>query len=499
MLKYKEFVNWLNEADLGSAEFDKGGGKYRKMLLDKLDSEGDLMIGPKYHKYVGSSSIAIGTIENIDYIKDYLKTDKVISAKGPHMIIGDKKIPLTYILKTGQFSHPPKTDTDIKESMVVYYYYNPNIDILADTEAAAKACENIPSNALHPNTREKLESWILETDDSFMDKLSQWKSCADILPSGLFLDRGQYYNEIKNIGRKLSGMGSADNWCPGDIYLYNEADMAEIFEHAKTSTDIAQLNAIFSNKLEPNTKTFHGAVTAISLKEEVARSGKAKGYMKNISPKDTVYNLTTAEMDLCKNDREKSILLIKQWQDKIESVLSSSGLNTTYVRHNPDELKPDQIAPKLGSIKLSYYLLTLPKNSSDEADSNLLGIYKFGMKQGLPDVNPPYYKVTGKTSGKATVELITAGDTITLEFGGMDSSETKLVVVDKNTRRDLLFYYYVSKGDSIYEVTLVIGGGGGKQQKMEFFTPELIANPKDDPASIKKVESLYLRRAKGNI
>ena len=76
--------------------------------------------------------------------------------------------------------------------------------------------------------------------------------------------------------------------------------------------------------------------------------------------------------------------------------------------------------------------------------------------------------------------------------------ETKLVVIDKKTRRDLLFYYYVSKGDSIYEVNLVIGGGGGKQQKMEFHTPELIANPKDDPSSIKKVEALYLQRAKGN-
>jgi len=499
LLDYQSFL--LNESAMAPIQWKKHDGKYRTAFLELLNKNGSIELDPEYSSKWGMSSIAVSSIENLNDLKNYVNSNKVIDKNGPFMVVGKLTIPLTNILKTGQLHVGGKTstDTDIKESMVVYYYYNPNIDVLADNEAASAACGNIPTNALHAKVFAKLQNWLLTVDDDVSDKLADWKSSANALPSGLFLDRGDLYSFVKTAGFRLSGVGSVDQWCPGDVYLYNRGDSSLITSHVNSSTEIGQLNLLFSNSLNPNHGTVYGVITAISLKEEAARSGKAKGFIKNISNKDTIYNLTKDEIKMCSDEPDKAIIAISDWQTKIEGVLNSSGLSTHYIKGDPNKLSLKQLPQKLASQKLCYYLLTLPSGSPNEVDTNLLGIYKFGMKQGNSDVNPPYYKVSGSTSGNAKVERITSGDVISLLLGGNDSKETQMVINDSDTRQDILLFYYLSKGDDMYEITLVIGGGGNSQGKMEFFSPILIGNVKNDPSVANSVINMVQQRSSGNV
>ena len=54
---------------------------------------------------------------------------------------------------------------------------------------------------------EKLKKWLSEADKDVKNNLLDWKSSAAALPKGYFLDRGNLYNHIKDIAKKISGVG----------------------------------------------------------------------------------------------------------------------------------------------------------------------------------------------------------------------------------------------------------------------------------------------------
>jgi hypothetical protein len=497
----------LYESAMSPAQWTKGGGKYRTMFQEFLkDGSKELKIDPEYTNKFKASSFKVSDITNLEEIIAYIGGGGEISAKGPFLKIGkpEMAVPLTYLQKTGVFTTLSKSasDTDTKEGMVVYYYYNQDVDLMKmDSDDAAELVNNIPAGCLHPKVVEKIKTWILAFDDSNKDQAEQWKSASNALSSfknaGYLLDRNEVLIPVRAAARSLSGL-APDNWCPGDVYLVDPSAKSNALNFANQATTIGDLNLLFNNTLVPRSSNSEpmGSLVAISLKQQVARLGRAKEFLKTLSPADAKYNLTKEELEKGKTDEQWVKDEIRVYQQKIASASASSGITVAYTPSDVDKIRKDKLVDKLAAIKLAYHLLTLPKDSADDLDSNLLSILKFGMKSANSAVNPPYWKITGQTKGGANVESITGGDSFSLLVGGFDNKETKLAIHDSSTRLDIMLFYYVSIGDQAYEIRLRAATTSSKQAGLEFEGKDAIGNMTQDPAgTTAKIDSLFQKRS----
>jgi hypothetical protein len=509
LLDYKSFIlneQTLFESAMMPAEWKKHNGKYRELLYNLLnDSSKKLQIDPDYSGKWGNS-IEVSSIENIEDVKNFVKGSQTIDGKNPLMKVGKNEIPLTHLLKTGQFTFQSKTstDTDTKEGMVVYFYYNPDINILDDNEKAADAVNNINGNALHPNTLKKLRAWILEADNDNIDQINDWKSAGQLLQafrSSYDIDRYNLLTTIRSKASSLTGL-KPDNWCPGDFYLYDKAAASTIVEYVKNAQTIGELNLLFSDSFSSrsNSSVPMGSMVAVSLKQEQARLGRAKEYLSTISPGDAVYNLTKEELAKGSGDPNWTRNEIMLYQDKLSAACGKSEINAYYSKGNVNNIKNESLLNKLAAIKLAYYLLTLPSESPSNMDNNLLSILKFGLKQHSPDVNPAYFKIIGQSKGAAKLESIQSGDALALLIGGLNSSQTKLVVYDADTRLDILMFYYAAIGDTAYEIRLRAATTNSKQAGLEFEGKTPIGDISQDAnAVMSAINSAFDKRSSGQL
>lgn len=100
-------------------------------------------------------------------------------------------------------------------------------------------------------------------------------------------DRGQEYDKIRNnavtLTKKQGLTVWVDKWCPADIFIYNDTTSMKEAQSAKfLNIDDSSLNAKFQSDINNITK----GITAISLKEEVARAGSATSFTKNLNRKE---------------------------------------------------------------------------------------------------------------------------------------------------------------------------------------------------------------------
>jgi hypothetical protein len=494
LLDYQNFLlneGALYESAMSPAQWEKDGGKYRKMFQEFLkDSTKELKIDPEFQKNFRVSAFKVFDITNLEEIIAYIAGGGAVSSKNPVMKVGKEEIPLTKLQKTGVFTTLSKsaTDTDTKEGMVVYYYYNQDVDLMVmDADDAAQLVSNIPSGCLHPKVIEKIKNWIIAFDESNNVQANQWKSAANALSgfknSGYLLDRYTVLTPIRAAARKLSGL-SADNWCPGDVYLVDPSAKSSAISTAESATTIGEINLLFNNEFSPRPSSQEpmGSLLAISLKQEAARLGRAKEYLKTISPADAKYNLTKYELEKADSDEAWVKAEISSYQQKISTIAAESGINVSYTPSNVDLIKQQNLPDKLAAIKLAYHLLSLPNDDGDNLDSNLLSILKFGLKQSNKAVNPPYWKITGQSQGSAEIEFIHGGDELSLLVGGFDSRETNLVILDSSNRLDIVMFYYVAIGSQAYEIRLRAATTSSKQAGLEFEGKDYIGSVTQDPA-----------------
>ena len=507
LLNYTDFINESNlfESEMTPAEWNTKP-KYREAMMNFLgDGNKELKIDPKFSNKYSFSSFKVKDIENIDEIKNFMESPNKVSASGPLLKIKNIYIPLTHLQKTGVFTvlSATSTDTDTKEGMVVYFYYNQNIDFWKDIDASVAAVNNINKASLHGNTAEKLKTWIANADQSIKEhkeRVNEWQSAANALKSfadaGYQMDRFKILNDVRFKARQLTGL-SPDNWCPGDVYLYDPSGLSAINETISKAELIGDINLLFSDSLSPRDKTNkgQGALVAISLKQAEARLGRAKEFIKAMAQKDTVFNLTKDEVEKCKKDVNWGREEIKKYQTDIQKFISSADITIKYDPQDPSGLKDIQVQSKLAAIKLAYHLLTLPNNNSNDIDSNLLSVLKFGLKQADPAVNPPYYKITGQSSGSAKVEFVHGGDTLSLLIKGLSNKESKLAIEDKNTRMEIRLFYYVAIGDIAHEIELSAKTTGNTQAGLEFQGKTSIGNEVEDPSGVEsKINALFSKR-----
>lgn len=504
LLDYASFV--LNEIRYAETKYRMEGGSDRATLNTKKE----------YAEFV-SKLVSVGADPDETYgITDYDKdaptvkhggggiTITIEDSKGKRFNLEAAETNLKGVLKKKAAEGAKETDTDTKEGMVVYYYYNQDVDLAtADLSAAAGLVSNIPAGDLFPSVTKKISQWILSYDDSGDDQANDWKSSgnamADFASAGYRLDRStEILVKIRTKAGELTGLAK-DNWCPGDVYLYDMSAQSNIIEYVNAAQNIGELNLLFSNAFSPRSSDANaiGSIIAVSLKQAQARLGKAKEYLTKLSPGDTKYNLTAEELDKCKTDTSWARLEIGSYQEKIQVLGDTSNIHVAYTPSNVEKINDAKLAGKLAAVKLAYHLLSLPKENAESLDSNLLACLKFGLKQSDPAVNPPYFKISGSTKGSASIESVKGSDTFALLVGGLDNVETKLSIVDSDTRLDILLFYYVSIGDIAYEIRLRVGGGGNKQAALEFEGKFPLGNIVSDPnETIAAVNDAFVKNSR---
>lgn len=121
----------------------------------------------------------------------------------------------------------------------------------------------------------------------YNNALSIAKLIQSIYKKPTLVDRGTEYEKIRENAKILTKKQGltiwVDKWCPADIYIYNDSNSMRMAQTAKfLSIDENSLNAIFQTDIGNTTK----GITAISLKEEVARAGSATSFAKNLKRKE---------------------------------------------------------------------------------------------------------------------------------------------------------------------------------------------------------------------
>lgn len=531
----------FNREGLNEAAFDGNWYKstmgYGNLILNKLKDEGKLVfiINPntsaKNHKRVTVDILRDSNIENlISALEsgDLLKADKILRGGAENekyqYIFKDAKSSKTYRftqIYKGQFSgHDNVTKhTDIKEGMVVYFYYNDHYnnaeEVLDNLEVAENAINSIPKSSLNKKVRDKLISWIknLENNYNIRDKLNTYISSAKVLPKGLKIDRNEVYDEIRKIGATLSKL-APDNWNPGDFYMYNEGLEPKILKFIREAKDSLALKTLFAKNFdELNTDDILNSILSISLKEGEARAGKAKQYMKMRIP-DESYNVSSKEKNNIESGAPEYKWAWQKIQDMsttlqslINNINREKNVSAYYYGGNLEEMKKTAYEESKTTIetwvKQKYAALKLILNfinTSNDITKLLREIYLFGAKIHDITINPSYIKVTGDKKGKGKVEFFDAGDTIyiLLEDGGIRN--THFVVNNGSERQNIAIFFYVYRNNKAYEVRLDIGGGGNEQAKMEFQTPNIITDyEKHNSQMVDKIIVNYIKKRKQGI
>jgi hypothetical protein len=258
MLKYKEFINEV----LGSDSLNESisNVKLQKVIVDS--SFGNLDIASDEKRVKNTKNISIDDFDSL--IK---KTLGVLSTEIlPPGESGSKQFSSVKFDYDGKSRNivlagasvgddGSKTDTDTKESMVVFFYYNQDVDILSMQKSEIlKLVLNIPSGVLHPSAIKKIENWLSAFDKKNEYQINQWKSSANKMESfrsaGYDLDRFNILVPIRKKAKDLSGL-EYDNWCPADVYLFDPSAKSTILNYIENAKTIGELNLLFLDTFSP--------------------------------------------------------------------------------------------------------------------------------------------------------------------------------------------------------------------------------------------------------
>lgn len=364
------------------------------------------------------------------------------------------------------------TDTNVKEGLVVLLY-NSNV-----TEPFTK--ENFKENFNKLNNasfegvstiEKQLKSYlnVFSTDiegaskskaalDALNDPLSSALTIKKAYPDKKIIRDGAF-NTIRKLGAQVTKI-EADKWNPGDVYLeISEPEIPSLENLLKDPTPWSKLNTLFVN----NWGETNAPLVSISLKQERAQAGKAKGFLQKFSPSgiegtQQEYNLTPEEMEFTSDQYDEKINTIKE---KFKSRFAEGNPTVEY-KFDKNPSQPNQLRAKYSAYKALDYLLDHFKQEEDtSATSALAGLAAYGMS--VSGVNPTFFKVTGNSSGKPqTPTKFPAGASARL------TPKTKIVIEDRPTNGEIGISISVDiiEGNEVKDtkkLTVVARNNGGKQ------------------------------------
>ena len=370
-----------------------------------------------------------------------------------------------------------KSDTDVKEGLVVVFH-----DLIANTlpneviSALLPFNKNTPDNnvilfeeylnigdvtqvvadALGGKVSTKLKNYLEKAEKSPGDKtmtgvinnaFSIGNSLASLFPNSK-IRRDNKFNSIRTQASKATGLDQ-DKWNPGDIYISTGDNSSIIDDAIKKSQEtspstIAPINQLFNNDLN---KT-NSPLTAISLKDEKAQPGRAKGYLERFG-KEAYKLMGDVDLNSPIEDIEKEI---KTYRNKFSKIKGTDTTPIVYKQEPGKKVDNPELNKrrKLAAFKMLDHLSKQSKNLV----SPILGMFAYG--EGLDQdkrANPTFFKFTGKSDGSnPSIEKYPAGATVEFVDG------QPIVIKDSLT----------SGGITLEGVINIEGGKGNKETSRSF-------------------------------
>jgi len=331
------------------------------------------------------------------------------------------------------------TKTEVKEGLVVLLYnsditkpftkenFAENMDKLnkASFEGISNIEKNLKSYLNIFNEDIEAASNSKAAINNLNDPLSSALTIKKDYP-GKKLIRDGIFDTLRKIGYQATGI-EADKWNPGDVYLQiSEPKIPTVEEVQK---DYSKLNGLFVN----DWGSTDAPLVSISLKQERAQAGKAKGFIKKFNPSDIEgtqkeYNLTDKELKWTPEQYDEGINIIKE---KFKTRFPSDEEALIRYKFDKNPSQPNQLRAKYGAYKALDYLLD---NFSQESDTSpvsaLTQLAAYGMS--VSGVNPTFFKITGKSTGEPTKpSKFPAAATSRLTPG------TKIVIEDRPTNGEI--------------------------------------------------------------
>lgn len=303
------------------------------------------------------------------------------------------------------------------------------------------------------------------------------------------VDRGQLFEMIRKAATKITKL-DPDKWCPGDIYVYDAGTEPQIVDILKKAVanelvvtpvpadnpDAVGINSLFGGD--------NPLVYALSLKEEVALSGRATAFLKIKNIKGTEltasqFAITPEETQILKLYKDKTIPNVADLIQKYDSEYQSNKAEFISILGNKEygigkivnAASKRQSAAKSLEHQLGYlvskstcfrfmtsYLQDFDnlKNANDvmkQYKNPMVALTAFGVS--LSGFNPTFLKIVASSSGEeATVTVFEGQDSL------MMSSET-VTVTDTPTKAGFNFSFVTKMGEKDYQTTLDIRFAGG--------------------------------------
>jgi len=240
------------------------------------------------------------------------------------------------------------------------------IQIINDTYFGKKSARLVTKGITHLNKNQIIDKKEI---GFYLNAISAAKTCLTFNMN--VVDRGNLFESIRSVASKIT-MIEPDKWCPGDIYLYDEAsipDIVSILEQSLKTKNIISIIEDGKIKEVGLNQLFEGEsplIYAISLKEEESLSGRATAFLnvKSLQGKELAaktFKFQPEEIQILKTYKDRKIpnandLIPKYEAERNENkqifidAIASFGLNSTEgirKKKSKKEMEPEQ---KLGNL-----------------------------------------------------------------------------------------------------------------------------------------------------
>jgi len=385
-----------------------------------------------------------------------------------------------FVLRGEQAEQATGTPTNVKECLVCYFFeskkkYSPFKKTGKEDEKRknytyllTQLISDIKKNGI-PGCHDKdiaevsnfLEYEIGKYNKELANAIFNAMSIGNFLRTTQFVNwnvnRESLFDEIKNkIGREILGFPKPDKWNPMDIILVKPGSINEIHKRIleaekeeNSDLQLGKINSLFVEKLD--SKNPESLILAISLKEQSAQAGKAKGFIKKLSPKfGETYNLSPEERGWF-DENEKLSKKIIEYRKSVKAIIDKRLDEFSYDIEkgsiNDYDIKKEPLK-KYAALKMLLYILSAAQN-----DKNIFtGIVKYGLSL---EKNPTYFKLKGNIEGDeekvgSDLEKFPASSGIQLYNPKNKDFDGKIHIRDSNDNMGVYAEYYIVFGGIIY-------------------------------------------------
>ena len=291
------------------------------------------------------------------------------------------------------------------------------------------------------------KSWNKGIQESINNAKSSGRVIAEAY-NNYSVHRAKLFSEVKRAGGYAAERVS-DKWCPMDIMLVKPSALKSLdflISDAVASRSpverLGKINRLFEYKWGGKKKPIVG----ISLKEQQARHGKAKGALPKAGDIVKEYNVDTKDEELFKTDINAGL----------KDLNMRRGYLAEMLREKSNMFKPgknDQSSTtwtnkkdafdKFAAIKMAAWLTS----QADLGSNIFLEMAEYGLSLGK---NPAFFKIMGnKKGGGATIELYP-----NLAGVSFVSDKEPILVTDRNSAKGIYFEYNIDFRDAVYYVKL---------------------------------------------